>query len=141
LSPPADIACLQDEPAAKATFAITLVCPADMIALSNMPIKASTPVAALVEGGAARTKHEYDVTPIMSTYLVAFVIGKFDQIEATTADGTLVRCFATPGKGEQNRFALDLAVRLLPYYNDWFDVKYPLPKLDMVAVPDFAARR
>jgi hypothetical protein len=73
---------------------------------------------------------------------LAFIVGHFDMIEARTApgpEGTLIRCFATPGKGEQNRFALDLAVKLIPYYNDWFDTPYPLKKLDMCAIPDFSA--
>jgi puromycin-sensitive aminopeptidase len=124
-----------DEPAQKATFIVTLITPTDMTAISNMPCKSSTPVG----DDGKLTRHTFDITPIMSTYLLAFCVGKFDMIEGKTSSGVIVRCFATPGKGEQNRFALEVAVKLLPYYDEWFAEKYPLPLLQMVAVPDFSA--
>jgi puromycin-sensitive aminopeptidase len=75
----------------------------------------------------------------MSTYLLAFIVGEFDKIEARTTTDTLVRVFTAPGKAEEGRFALDVAVKTLPYYARYFGVGYPLPKLDMVAIPDFSA--
>jgi puromycin-sensitive aminopeptidase len=66
------------------------------------------------------------------------VIGEFDYI-SDTVDGVEVRVYTPVGESEQGRFALDVSVRCLHFYNEWFDIAYPLPKLDMLAVPDFAA--
>jgi puromycin-sensitive aminopeptidase len=103
-----------DEPALKAVFSVTLDVPCELLALSNMPAESATP---LTDADAGLTRHVFAPTPLMSTYLLAFVVGRFDCIEGKTSEGTLVRCFATPGKGEQNRFALDFAIKLLPFYN------------------------
>jgi puromycin-sensitive aminopeptidase len=97
----------------KATFGVTIVAPSELTALSNMPCTSSS---ALAEDPKL-TRHVFENTPLMSTYLLAFVVGRFDCIEGTTTEGTLVRCFATPGKGEHNRFALDFALKLLPFYH------------------------
>ena len=122
-----------DEPAMKATFEISLVIPSQLTAVSNTPIASETPV----ELGTKRI--QFRETPRMSTYLLAFVVGELESIEARSDDGTLVRVWTTPGRAEQGRYALDVAVRLLPYYNDYFGIPYPLEKLDHLAVPDFAA--
>ncbi|GAB2285947.1 AP-1 complex subunit mu-1-Iike, variant 2 [Dionaea muscipula] len=121
-----------DEPAAKATFKITLDVPSDLIALSNMPI--------------IEEKHEgdlktvfYEESPIMSTYLVAIVVGLFDYVESHTSDGTKVRVYSQVGKANQGTFALDVAVKTLELYRKYFAIPYSLPKLDMIAIPDFAA--
>eukprot|EP00455_Lapot_gusevi_P056982 TRINITY_DN957_c0_g2_i1.p1 TRINITY_DN957_c0_g2~~TRINITY_DN957_c0_g2_i1.p1 ORF type:complete len:901 (+),score=360.58 TRINITY_DN957_c0_g2_i1:141-2705(+) len=121
-----------DEPALKATFGVTLTHPTDMIAVSNMPEQSNS-----VEGDLRTVT--FQPTPIMSTYLLAWVIGQFEVVEGQTKDGVTVRVFATPGKREQGRFALDVGVRALDFYNEYFEIKYPLPKLDMLAIPDFAA--
>jgi uncharacterized membrane protein len=71
-------------------------------------------------------------TPIMSTYLVAFCVGEFDYVQAQTTHGVLVRVYTPPGKSETGLFALDCATKSLDAYNDFFGIKYPLPKLDMV---------
>ncbi len=78
-------------------------------------------------------------TPIMSTYLVAFVVGDFDYVEETSADGVLVRVYTPPGKKEQGRFALQVASKVLPYYKEYFGIAYPLPKMDLVAVSEMSA--
>jgi puromycin-sensitive aminopeptidase len=70
---------------------------------------------------------------------LAFIVGDFEFTEKKTKNGVLVRVFATPGKKEQTRFALDCAVRTLEFYEDYFDIKYPLNTLDMIAIPDFAS--
>jgi puromycin-sensitive aminopeptidase len=75
----------------------------------------------------------------MSTYLLAFVIGEFEYVETFTNNGTLVRVYTLPGRSEQGRFALDVGKRSLELYDDYFDTPYPLPKMDMIAIPDFAA--
>ncbi|MCX6023159.1 MAG: M1 family aminopeptidase [Chloroflexi bacterium] len=78
-------------------------------------------------------------SPPMSTYLVAFVVGDMASIEATAPGGTLVRIFTTRGREHLAGFALDNAVRVLAFFNDYFGIPYPLAKLDHIAIPDFAA--
>ncbi|GMP84067.1 hypothetical protein CsSME_00037742 [Camellia sinensis var. sinensis] len=121
-----------DEPACKATFKITLEVPSELIALSNMPV-----VDENVDGK-IKAIH-YQESPIMSTYLVAVVIGLFDYVEDHTSDGIKVRVYSQVGKANQGKFALDVAVKTLGLYKSYFAVPYSLPKLDMVAIPDFAA--
>ena len=81
----------------------------------------------------------FQTTPVMSTYLLAFCVGEFDFIEADTPEGVTVRCWTPVGKKEQGTFALDTAVGSLSFFGEYFDSPYPLPKMDMVAVPDFSA--
>ena len=81
----------------------------------------------------------FDRTPIMSTYLVAVVVGEFDFVEGHSRDGVLVRVYTPVGKKEQGRFALDVATKVLPYYKDYFQIAYPLPKIDLIAIADFSA--
>ncbi|XP_063740156.1 puromycin-sensitive aminopeptidase isoform X2 [Eleginops maclovinus] len=82
---------------------------------------------------------KFATTPIMSTYLVAFVIGEYDFVEAQSSDGITVRVYTPVGKAEQGKFALEVATKTLPFYNDYFNVPYPLPKIDLIAIADFAA--
>ncbi|CAI9093745.1 OLC1v1029306C1 [Oldenlandia corymbosa var. corymbosa] len=121
-----------DEPACKATFKITLEVPSDLVALSNMPV-----IEEKVDGNLKRVS--YQESPIMSTYLVAVVVGLFDYIEDQTPDGIAVRVYCKVGKADQGKFALDVAVKTLGIYKEYFAVPYSLPKLDMIAIPDFAA--
>jgi aminopeptidase N len=123
-----------DEPSLKATFQMTLTVPENRVALSNMP------EATVVKDAAAKTKTvTFETTPVMSTYLLAFCVGEFDVIEDTTKEGVTVRCWTPVGKKEQGKFALDTAVGSLSFFGEYFDSAYPLPKMDMVAVPDFSA--
>ncbi len=123
-----------DEPAVKATFQVTLNIPDAMQAVSN------TPIIAEREGGAPGVKTlVFDTTPVMSTYLLAFVIGDLTHIAKEAADGTRVGIWMTRGKEAQGQFALDTSVKLLSFFNDYFGIPYPLPKLDHLAIPDFAA--
>ncbi|NXK70346.1 PSA aminopeptidase, partial [Sylvietta virens] len=78
-------------------------------------------------------------SPVMSTYLVAFVVGEYDFVEARSQDGVLVRVYTPVGKAEQGKFALEVAAKTLPFYKDYFNVPYPLPKIDLIAIADFAA--
>ncbi|XP_076932778.1 aminopeptidase M1-like [Bidens hawaiensis] len=121
-----------DEPACKATFKITLEVPSDLVALSNMPV-----VDEKVNGNLKTVS--YQESPIMSTYLVAAVVGLFDYVEDHTPDGIKVRVYTQVGKANQGKFALDVAVKTLGLYKDYFATPYTLPKLDMIAIPDFAA--
>ena len=122
-----------DEPAAKATFQVTLIVPEEMEAVSNTPI-----IEEKRSGDGVKTLL-FDTTPVMSTYLLAFVIGDLTHIEKEAADGTAMGVWMTRGKEEQGQFALDTAVKLLSFFNDYFGIPYPLPKLDHLAIPDFAA--
>ena len=122
-----------DEPALKARFKVTLEVPSDLVAISNMPIASER------DAGQSRKTVEFAESPPMSTYLVAFVVGHMRSVEQRTPDGTLMRVWTTAGKEEQGRYALDVSVRLLAYFNDYFGVPYPLDKLDHIAIPDFAA--
>jgi puromycin-sensitive aminopeptidase len=122
-----------DEPDYKARFDIALIVPSRLTALSNMPVRSQMP-----QDG-QKLKITYETTPVMSTYLVAFVVADLVYSEAKTKNGVRVRVYTAPGKKEQGRFGLDVALHTLPYFADWFGIPYALPKLDMVALPDFAS--
>ncbi|KAJ3683358.1 hypothetical protein LUZ60_013585 [Juncus effusus] len=121
-----------DEPAFKAKFKISMEVPCDLVALSNMPVSEEK-----VNNEGLKTLR-FEESPLMSTYLVAIVVGHLDYIESQTQEGTKVRVYTQVGKSEQGKFALDVAIKCLDFYKDYFGVGYPLPKLDMVGVPDFA---
>ena len=122
-----------DEPAVKASFQVTLNIPAEMQAVSN------TPIIEERAGGDGLKTLVFGKTPVMSTYLLAFVIGDLTHIEKESAGGTVVGVWMTRGKEEQGQFALDTSVKLLSFFNDYFGIPYPLPKMDHLAIPDFAA--
>ena len=122
-----------DEPAQKAVFDVTLVFDCLFQAVSNTPaVEETAPAPGL-------KSVRFAETPVMSTYLLAFVIGDLVSVEADAADGTRVGIWTTRGKENQAGFALDTSVKLLGYFNDYFSIPYPLPKLDHIAIPDFAA--
>ncbi|MEO5627683.1 MAG: M1 family metallopeptidase, partial [Candidatus Saccharimonadales bacterium] len=121
-----------DEPEAKATFDLSLTTPKGDTVIAN------TPVLKQVENGKQVTT-SFETTPKMSSYLLAFVIGEMKYLEATTKDGVLVRTYATPQNVELTKFALEVGVKCLEFYNDYFDIPYPLQKCDMIALPDFAS--
>ncbi|XP_044388594.1 aminopeptidase M1-C isoform X2 [Triticum aestivum] len=121
-----------DEPAFKAKFKLTLEVPSELVALSNMPVANAT------FAGPIKTVR-YHESPPMSTYLVAIVVGLFEYVEGMTTKGMRVHVYTQTGKSNQGKFALDVGVKSLNLYEDYFATPYPLPKLDMVAIPDFAA--
>jgi len=122
-----------DEPAQKAVFHVSLIIPKGKTAISN-----TLPVSVL-EHEAGYDVVKFSPTPKMSTYLLAFIIGDFEFVSSKTKNGTQVRVFTTPGKSHQAKFALSCAVKTLEFYEKYFDIKYPLPILDMIAIPDFAS--
>ncbi len=122
-----------DEPAQKAIFNVSLIVPEDKTAISN------TLPTSVEEHEAGFKIVKFAPTPKMSTYLLAFIIGDFEYLEKKTKNKTRVRVYTTPGKKHQAKFALDCAVKTLEFYEKYFDIKYPLPVLDMIAIPDFAS--
>jgi aminopeptidase N len=122
-----------DEPALKATFNVSLVVDAGDTAISNTQLVSDTP-------GPIPGKHTlaFATTPKMSTYLVAWLVGDF-QCSKGKSDGVPIRACATPDKVKLTPFALEAAKWYLHYYDKYFGIKYPLRKLDLIAVPDFEA--
>jgi aminopeptidase N len=121
-----------DEPAAKAVFHVTLTIPSHLVCFSNMPEES---VETLTK---TKKRVVFWDSPKMSTYLVAFCIGEFDFVQRQTKHGVLIKVYTPVGKSKQGEFALTCACDSLDAYDDFFDVRYPLPKLDMVAIPEFA---
>jgi puromycin-sensitive aminopeptidase len=158
-----------DEPARKAIFEVSLIIPKNHTAISNtLPIST-------VEHEAGYKVVSFAPTPIMSTYLLAFIVGEFEYVEGrvklnspsvnkfsgprisspiksssktgarpdhensfTDSESFIqVRIFTTPGKKHQAKFALYIAIKSLEFYNNYFDIPYPLPTLDLIAIPDF----
>ncbi|CAG2116436.1 unnamed protein product, partial [Medioppia subpectinata] len=115
-----------DEPALKATFDIRLVVPKHLKALSNMDSSAVIPLA-----DSDLKEVQFPTTPLMSTYLIAYAVGEFDLVEGKTVNGHTVRVYTPVGKKDQGVFALDVAIKSLTYYEDYFDIPYPLFKLDI----------
>ncbi len=116
-----------DEPAFRARFQLTTVVPENWMAVSNMPVANEKKVA----GG---REVEFEPTPSMSSYLVVFCAGEFDAVESEV-DGVKLQITTTKGKAESARYALEVTAQILHYYNEYFGVPYPLPKLDQLAIP------
>ena len=122
-----------DEPAAKAEYDLTLITRPGITVLGNMPVKSEE------ENGDSLTT-AFEKTPRMSSYLLAFVIGELHKKSARTKSGVEVNVWATPAQNENTLdFALDIATRSIDFYDEYFGVKYPLPKSDHVALPDFSS--
>ena len=122
-----------DEPAAKAEYDLTLITRPGITVLGNMPVKSEE------ENGDSLTT-TFEETPRMSSYLLAFVIGELHKKTARTKSGVEVNIWATPAQNENTLdFALDIATRSIDFYDEYFGVKYPLPKSDHVALPDFSS--
>lgn len=122
-----------DEPTHKAVFHIKLIVPVEKTAISNtLPVQ-------VTEHEAGFKIVSFAPTPKMSTYLLAFIVGDFEFVEKRSRSGVLVRVYVVPGKKHQTQFALDCAVHVLDFYENYFDIKYPLNTLDMIAIPDFAS--
>ena len=144
-----------DEPAHKAVFRVSLIVPKGKTAISN-----TLPVS-VFEHEAGYDIVKFFPTPKMSTYLLAFIVGDFEYMEKITTpspsskrrggfplplrrgsakgEGVRVRVYTTPGKKHQAKFALDVTVKTLEFYEKYFDIPYPLNTLDMIAIPDFTS--
>ncbi len=121
-----------DEPDLKATFGVTLVVREGLLALTNGPETARESL------GDGRVRIRYADTMVMSTYLVAFVVGRLEITEPIDADGVPVRIAHVPGKGHLTAFALEAAAFSLRFFREYYDIAYPDAKVDMIALPDFA---
>ncbi|MDQ4149684.1 MAG: M1 family metallopeptidase [Actinomycetota bacterium] len=121
-----------DEPEFKATFAVTLIVPQELMALSN-GLEVSNEIT-----GDGRRKVTFAETMKMPTYLVAFVVGPLEATGEVDVRGTPLRVVYPPGKGHLTDFALESGAFALRYFHDYYGIPYPGGKLDLVAIPDFA---
>jgi aminopeptidase N/puromycin-sensitive aminopeptidase len=122
-----------DEPAYKATFDVTVVADKGLTAISNGRVLSDKP-------GPGPDQHtvKFATTAKMSSYLVALAVGNFEYIEGN-ADGIPIRVWGPPGSKPYSGYALQVAEQCMKYYNQYFGIKYPFEKLDMLGLPDFAA--
>ncbi len=121
-----------DEPDYKATFDISAIVDKGDSAISNGKVVSDTP------GPGDKHTIKFSTSPKMSSYLVALTVGDW-KCAADSVDGIALNVCTVPGKEGETRFALDATKAILHYYNNYYAIKYPLPKLDQVAVPDFQA--
>ena len=130
-----------DEPEAKATFDLTLITPAGETVLSNTPIKkfkVQSSKFKTEDKKNSKQKTTFETTPIMSSYLLAFVFGDMHCVEAKTKDGVLVRSWASAAQPKSFlNYANGEAVKILEFFADYFQTPFPLKKLDQAALPDF----
>lgn len=123
-----------DEPNLKAKFTITLVGDKNLTFLSNMDVRYEQDLSE------SQKAVHFNTTPYMSTYLVAFIVGDLKYIESDYKFRDIpVRVYTTPGYEEKGKYSCELAAKALEYYEQVFDIKYPLPKMDMVGIHDFSA--
>lgn len=128
-----------DEPNCKASFEISIEISKELQVLSNMPLNKE------IEDVENNKKvFTFNKTPKMSTYLVAWAIGQFEYVEAETLrayNGSKlpIRVYTIPGQSHTGKYALQAAENALDYLSTIFDIDYPLPKLDLLAVPQFGA--
>jgi puromycin-sensitive aminopeptidase len=97
------------------------------------------PVLSRSDVGAHFAHTLFQPTVVMSSYLVGFCCGEFDFVEMTSDGGVFCRVYTTLGNADQARFALRVGARAIDFFSDFFGIKYPLPKLDQIAIPDFSA--
>nr|XP_026693041.1 endoplasmic reticulum aminopeptidase 2-like isoform X4 [Ciona intestinalis] len=122
-----------DEPAYKANFSLSMVRERGVHTLFNTPLQSTTPLGGDIE------RDDFQPTVRMSTYLVAFIVSDFVKISNRTSTGVEVSVYASKDKLDQLNYALHFACKVLTYFENLFKIPFPLPKMDLVAVPDFAA--
>ncbi|QQR58468.1 MAG: M1 family metallopeptidase [Candidatus Melainabacteria bacterium] len=123
-----------DEPDFKATFNITLATPPDLVAISNAPLKFKR-----TDPRTQKTQYTFEETPLMSTYLVALIVGPFEATDSQIVNNVEIKTWAVKGKKEQALYGRDTAIKLLPFFEDYFGTPYPMKKLDLIAIPDFSS--
>ncbi|MED6262878.1 Endoplasmic reticulum aminopeptidase 2, partial [Ataeniobius toweri] len=120
-----------DEPSFKANFSVRIRRSLEYISLSNMPVIKTTQLNRNL------LEDQFAPSVTMSTYLVAFIVCDFKSVSATTSSGVKVSIYAAPEKWMQTHYALEVAVKMLDFYEEYFNIRYPLPKQDLIAIPDF----
>ena len=120
-----------DEPEAKATFEISIIADNKFTAISNMPVISKKKLK-------NKTLYKFGKTPVVSTYLIYLGVGEFEYLTSKTGK-VQIRVITTKGNKSKGKYSLDLGKKLLTSYEKYFGIKYPLPKLDLIAIPDFAA--
>lgn len=120
-----------DEPAVKAAFDISIITEKNHTAISNTNVISKKKLG-------DKVLYTFAKTPVMSTYLVYLGVGEFEFLSSKIGK-TTIRVVTTKGNSKKGKFALDLCKRLIVSYENYFGIKYPLPKLDLIAVPDFAS--
>jgi puromycin-sensitive aminopeptidase len=123
-----------DEPALKAVFQTTLVIDEQLTAISNTAIVRETPLP-----GTGKKEVVFADTIKMSTYLLAFIVGEFEASEPTFVDGAPLRVWAVPGKRYLAKFGQEIGAASLSFFSRYYNRRYPGDKLDLIAIPDFAA--
>ncbi|HVX58411.1 MAG TPA: M1 family metallopeptidase [Candidatus Saccharimonadales bacterium] len=121
-----------DEPEAKATFDLSLLTPKDETVIANTPVKSQSEKD-------GQLLSVFETTPRMSTYLLAFAFGKMIYKEGRTKNGVVVRSYGTPLAEGLLDYSVEAGARCVEFFEDYFGVAYPLPKLDMLALPDFSS--
>ncbi len=122
-----------DEPDLKATYQLALEIPSNLTAISNTAIESETELS----GG--RTRVQFGRTMKMSTYLVAYVVGKLVATEPVTVGNVPLRVVCVPGKEHLSQFALDVGAFSLDFFANYYGIPYPGDKVDLIAIPDFAS--
>ena len=120
-----------DEPAVKATFDVSLLVDKHLDAISNMPVISKKKTG-------TKILYKFVRTPIMSTYLLYLGVGEFEYLHGKLRN-IKIRIVTTKGNKNKGKLSLDFTKKFLGEYEKYFGIKYPLPKLDMIAIPDFAA--
>lgn len=122
-----------DEPSAKASFKLSIVHDSNTSVISNTPIETT-----IKKDGVSETI--FETTPIMSTYLLAFACGNIHNISKITKSGVKVSIWASKALEKNNlKFSLNVAIRVLEFYENYFGVKFPLQKIDHIAIPNFSS--
>ncbi|MFI5353834.1 MAG: M1 family metallopeptidase, partial [Candidatus Binatales bacterium] len=122
-----------DEPALKASFKVSLVIDENLTAISNTAIESERRL------GDGKKELTFKETIRMSSYLVAIVVGEFEATEAVDVDGAPLRIVHVPGKRPLTNWAREIGAFSLKFFADYYGVKYPGDKLDLIAIPDFAS--
>jgi tricorn protease interacting factor F2/3 len=122
-----------DNPSSKATFDVSFIIPKEYTGISNMLPKEEKDISEALK------LVRFETTPVMSPYLLYFGIGKWDLIERRSKNNVLIRGITTPEKSKYTEFSLEVAEKCLDYFAEYFDYPYILPKLDLLAIPDFAS--
>ncbi|XP_050562660.1 aminopeptidase N isoform X2 [Spodoptera frugiperda] len=117
-----------DEPALKARFTISIARPNNMTSLSNMNIVRQSPHESLPD----YTWDHYAESLPMSTYLVAFTVTDFKNMT-----NNKFSVWARSEAVQSAAFALEIGPKILKYLEEYYKIKFPLPKIDMIALPDF----